>query len=146
MKSFKIALVAFAGLVSVSAFAECGGKVVFQCDTTKGKVVEVCETPTTVNYAFGKKGAAPELFLKQVKSKTTVQRWAGFGSYETHGVSFQKGAYDYTVRTAFDHREKTNQAGVIVTADGQGQIADVQCKRINVNKIYEINGTKIEKQ
>ena len=44
---------------------------IFSCTTTKGKVVEVCDSGKTTDYSFGKKGTKPELALSVPRDALT---------------------------------------------------------------------------
>lgn len=95
MQRILIAILAL-GMAS-DAFA-CGPKdaLVFSCITTKGKFVEVCQTPSVVTYAFGRKGQKPEMALAVPTEKLDRMVGSGSGAAQDR-ITFHNGRTSYAL-------------------------------------------------
>ena len=131
-------------LVSLAFFAQaalaCAGneKLIFSCTTTKQMQVEVCDAGKTISYAFGKKGAKPEMALSVPRAAATTHQWNGMGRYITYAVNIPNGKTIYSVFTSFDRSDDLSvDAGVNVETNGK-HIATVKCKPETVQ--HDIEG------
>ena len=138
--------IAFAVLVFVPGLAiACGPgeKPVFSCTTTKQRQVEVCQAPTTVNYTFGKRGAKPEMSIKEPNAS---MRWIdGSGRMETHeALTFHSGATRY--RIAFDVYKYEGESvdATLEVLQGNKSVTTIQCKDKSIR--YNSENLKANRQ
>lgn len=137
-------IISVLSLVSLAFFAQtalaCAGneKLIFSCTTTKQMQVEVCDAGKTISYAFGKKGAKPEMALSVPRTAATTNQWNGMGRYMTYAVNIPNGKTIYNVFTSFDKSDDLSvDAGVNVETNGK-HIATVKCKPETVQ--HDIEG------
>jgi len=113
----------------------CGAneEQVFACTTTKAKFVQVCQAPTAVNYAFGKKGQKPELALTSSNEKMRWVRDGGTGG-DTDALTFTNGRTRYliSVYTYFDKLSTAeNEGGLSASLEvlqGDKTLANIECQ------------------
>lgn len=84
-------------LLPLAALAcEPGVAPVFSCATTKGKIVEVCQTASSVSYSYGKKGQKPEMFLTTPTAQLDWMRSSGSGM-DMDLITFHNGDTAYAL-------------------------------------------------
>ena len=117
--------IAFASVSFASAsYAACPSKTIFACTTTKGKAVEVCESPKTVAYSFGKKGANPEMALSVPKSAASKRQMQFVGARSYYSVLIPNGKTVYEVFSSYLDDESH---GIDVHVGGK-KVATLTCK------------------
>lgn len=130
MKLFNSAAVLLASLAFASP---AQAQAVFSCTIAKNqKVLQLADTAGQVVYAYGKKGAAPELEIAVAREDAELYAWEGFGRYHTHSVALPRGEYRYTVYTSLDSLTGETTAGVTVER-GDKLLADLPCNMATVN-------------
>jgi hypothetical protein len=111
-------------LATTSAFANCGTQqTLFNCTTSKGKQIEVCDAGSVIQYSFGRLGKKPELALsmKRDEIRSNEVDWKGVA---LRNVQFTNGEYIYNVNSSEDRAHSV--AGVQVYTK-KGVIADIKC-------------------
>jgi hypothetical protein len=126
--------------VSSMAHAACASKTVFACTTSKGKFVEVCDADKTIQYAFGKKNAKPELALEIPRSAASTRQWDGMGRYMSYSVQIPNGNTVYEVFSSVDKIEQEITSGINVEIAGK-HAATLTCKPETV--IDNIEGVEL---
>ncbi len=101
-------------------------KPVFSCDTTNGKHVSVVQTASSVNYAFGRKGQAPELTLSSPIDAFDYQTTAG-SAMESFYLTFLNAGTAYQVDVGSAYSGPGWDATLYVR-QGEKQLAAIQCK------------------
>lgn len=127
--SSALCAVAFAALSAPSQAWACaaGSRVVFSCTTKKNKRIEVCDAGRTIQYAFGRKGAKPELALSVPRKAASTFQWNGIGRYMTYTVDIPNGNTVYSVFWSAERDpEGEITAGVNVEIGGN-HAATVEC-------------------
>lgn len=128
-----------AGAAEASAPAEAAqgfGSSLFFCRTAQGKVLEVNDLGSSIQYVFGPE-QQPELVLNVPRNEASTYQWEGFGRYESYSVSVPNGNTLYTVFWARDRLniEQPPEGGVTVEIDGE-YVTTVDCATdINHNMI-----------
>ena len=123
-----LSLVLLALFTQVALACTGNEKLIFSCTTTKQMYVEVCDARKTISYAFGKKGAKPEMALSVPRVLATTHQWNGMGRYITYAVNIPNGKTIYSVFTSFDKSDDLSvDAGVNVETNGK-RVATVKCK------------------
>lgn len=133
MKSYILPFAAlFVSTVSF-AFPQCAkpSQTVFHCTTTKGKIIEVCDSGKTIDYAFGKPDVAPEIIVKAPRKSASTYQWQGIGRTISYAVDVPNGKTTYSVYWAFEKPMEENdepepEGGVAVLANGK-TLATVTC-------------------
>ncbi len=114
----KLGVMASLLLMSSVAMAECesGSTTVFSCTTVKGKVIEVCDSGATLDYAFGKPSAKPEIVVRVPRDQASTHQWQGIGRYHTYTVEIPNGNTTYSVFWGMDSLSEKHEveAGVHV--------------------------------
>lgn len=129
-----------AALLAPTSHAACPSTTLFSCATTKGKFVEVCDSGKTIDYAFGKKGAKPELALSIPRDAATTNQWAGVGRSVYYSVLIPNGNTVYEVFSSFDRIDHEESAGIYVRIDDK-DVATIQCKTDTVKS--ELEGVEL---
>jgi hypothetical protein len=122
-KCIAFSLVSYAS----ASYAACPSKTIFSCTTTKGKAVEVCESPKTIDYSFGKKGAKPEMALSVPRSAASTRRWNGIGRNMYYSVLIPNGKATYEVFSNVDKFDEETSYGIYVVVGGK-ELATISCK------------------
>lgn len=129
MKTGLVVIAAIAALSSPSASAACtgGGKTVFSCLTSKGKVIEVCDSGNTIDYSFGKPNV-PEIVVRAPRNEASTFQWKGIGRYLSYSVEIPNGKTVYSVFWGADRLtdEHKIEAGVNVEVN-KNLVATVKC-------------------
>ncbi len=107
--------------------AACTNKTIFACTTSKGKFVEVCDADKTIQYAFGKKGAKPELALTIPRAAASTRQWDGMGRYMSYSVQIPNGNTVYEVFSSVDKMTEEGESGINVEIAGK-HAATLTCK------------------
>lgn len=116
--------------ISLGVFAcEQGEEVVFSCETTNQKFVEVCDAGKTIHYTFGKKWSRPEMALSVPRDRARTGQWTGIGRYMSYSVSIPNGNTWYSVFWGVDRltEEHAIEAGINVSQNGK-HLATILCK------------------
>ena len=94
----KSTIIASVALVAAPCIAlACpADSLVFSCTTAKQKHIEVCDRGETIQYQFGKIGAAPELSFSVSRNEASTTQWNGTGAMGDT-VSIPHNRYVYTV-------------------------------------------------
>jgi len=126
--SFLFPLIAAAGITApFAAHAACadGAKEVFFCEASRGRIIQVCDAATTIEYTFGKP-QKPDIVLAADRNTVTTRQWEGMGPM-SYDVRVPNGNTTYTVFWSFD-RDPSHEpdAGVAVEVN-QKHVATVQC-------------------
>lgn len=117
----------FATLLGLAIMTGSVHAAEFSCDiANKGRSVALTQTGKTVSYAYGKKGAAPELALTVPVAAVELFAWEGFGRHHTHSVGVPNGQYLYTVYTSYDSIEQSISTGVTIEKGGK-YLTDLLC-------------------
>ena len=112
-----LSIVLVMAIFSVSnAACENGGKVIFSCQTAKGKVIEVCDSGKTIDYSFGKPKGTPEIVVRAPRSEASTFQWQGVGRYISYTVEIPNGNTTYRVFWGSDRitEQHAIEAGVNV--------------------------------
>lgn len=129
-KKFVVMIV---GLLPITVLA-CGPKdtLVFSCTTTKGKAIEVCQTPATVSYAFGKKGQKPEMALSVPSRQLDWTSSSGSGlNYDRLTFHNGKTAYALEIENEFGgngQEEKPSTTATLNVLSGGKTLATLVCR------------------
>jgi hypothetical protein len=121
---------ALALLVATPALADCPGEVIFSCHI-KAKVLQVCLTPDSVSYQFGRP-SRPDLTITTDLVQADFTPWPGFGRTMWQSVRFQNEDVTYEVWSSIDKMMNADdpeplwQGWVIVTR-GDEALADLTC-------------------
>ncbi len=118
-------------LAPTVALADCtpDQNVVFRCNTKNHKQISLCETKTTIVYAYGKKGLQPEIVLTLDRDKASTWQWQGMGRYETYSVDVPNGKTIYRVYSTLDHLSESHALDAGVQVEEGGKIlATVACQ------------------
>ncbi len=130
MRKITSSLITLAVLMSAPAQAKCLSEksTVFQCLTSKGKQIEVCDSGKTIDYSFGKPGSAPELAIRAKRDDASTYQWQGMGSAMTYSVDIPNGNTTYSVFWSADRMSEAHaiSAGVSVVVSGKS-VATVNC-------------------
>lgn len=139
-----IPLLAALAASNASAACERGTKEVFSCSTTKGKRIQLCESPAGIEYSFGAPAKAPEIVVKVPRDKASTSQWEGFGRWQTYSVDVPNGATTYRIFSGHDSQspDAPLEAGVNVLINGK-DVATVACAPKSVNNLIE--GIKLKK-
>lgn len=117
----------FITALSLTLGATAAHAAEFSCDiANKGRSVTLTLSGQTVSYAYGKKGAAPELALTVPISAVELYAWEGFGRTPSYSIGVPNGQYLYTVYTAWDKIDHTEFAGVNVEKN-EKLLTQLQC-------------------
>ena len=123
----------FATLLSLAAVTGSAHAAEFSCDiANKGRSVTLTQSGQTVSYAYGKKGAAPELALTVPVSAVELYAWEGMGRHQTYSIGIPNGQYLYTVYSSMDSLEQATSAGVIIEKNGK-YLAELLCNPNTIN-------------
>ena len=120
-----IAIFGSAVLALVATSARAADTVLFSCATKNGKLIELVDAGTTINYSYGKPGQ-PEIAISVPRASGSTFQWSGMGRSMNYEVDVPNGDTVYTVYSSFDKIEQSQMAGVLVTVKGK-QVADVRC-------------------
>jgi hypothetical protein len=130
-----------ATIFSPSSIADCPSKTIFSCTTTKEKIVEVCESDSTVDYSFGKKGVKPEMALSVPKNVASTKQWEGIGRSMYYSVLIPNGNTIYEAFSNVDKLEEVASYGISVVVGGK-EVATISCKPDSV--IDNIEGVALK--
>ena len=128
---------------SSGALAACdtGNTTVFSCTTAKGKVIQVCDARSTIDYSYGKP-AKPEIVLHVPRRQTSTQQWNGTGRDISYAVNIPNQNTVYSVFWSADRLSDEHgiSAGVNVEINHK-YVATVSCssKRPIISNIEGIN-------
>ncbi len=131
-------------LTGSMAMAECksGSTTVFSCMTAKGKVIEVCNSGSALDYSFGKPATKPEIVVRVLRNQASTHQWQGIGRYHTYTVEIPSGDTTYSVFWGMDSLSERHEveAGVNVLIKND-LIATVNCstKKEIIQNIEGIN-------
>ncbi len=143
-KSIVLAVLTFA---SATSFADCRkeGKVLFQCTTAKGKVIELCDSGKTIDYSFGKPREKPEIVVRAVRGDASTTQYEGIGRWESYSVDVPNGDTTYSVFWGVDKLSSnhTIEAGVNVEKGGK-QVGRVLCAP-NSKVLQNLEGVKLKR-
>jgi hypothetical protein len=113
----------FVMAISSAAIAACenGGKIIFSCQTAKGKVIEVCDSGKTIDYSFGKPKEKPEIVVRAPRSEASTFQWQGVGRYISYTVEVPNGNTTYSVFWGSDRISEKHaiEAGVNVEVNNE---------------------------
>lgn len=129
------ALVLSALAHTAPALADCGPgeTVIFHCAMKSGgKQVSICLKGDTATYAYGRKGAKPELALSAPRGKVDLRLWNGVGRHIEESVGFRNGAYRYVASYALDRLDPSCETECKVTSGlkvykDKKELADLAC-------------------
>lgn len=132
MKKILMSSTIFAAVFSSQIVsASCQTSTIFSCTTTKGKVVEVCDSGKTIDYSFGKKGAKPELALSVPRAEVTTTQWDGTTTGIYYSVLIPNGNTKYEVFSNVDRNAQEESSGIYVFINGNNA-ATITCKTESV--------------
>ena len=114
-----ISILIFALSHSTSVEAMCKSKVIFSCTTTNGKTAEVCDSGKSIEYSFGKKGAATEIALAIPRAAASTYQWGGIGRSMLYSVQIPVGNTMYEVFRSADKISQEVTSGINVVIDGK---------------------------
>lgn len=121
---------ALAGLAApVAAGCTGGAETVLSCTARGGsKALEVCIAGREIGYAYGPRGAAPELRLVRDVAEIENRPWPGIGRTLWEETTFRNDGYAYLVHISVDRLDEnaTPEGGVIVLRGG-ATLARVDC-------------------
>ncbi|MFM2479512.1 hypothetical protein [Celerinatantimonas sp. MCCC 1A17872] len=126
IKKFSLSIISMIMLISInSAMAE----VIFSCNTTHNKKIEVKDSGAYIQYKFGINLDKPELSLSVPREKASTGQWNGVGRDMEYEVTIPNGNTNYTVFFSVDKSsaEHTKTAGVRVLANDK-YITTVYCR------------------
>jgi hypothetical protein len=128
-------------MAAQGAMAACqpSQKTVFRCSTTQGKVIEVCDSGTAIEYSFGRPQAKPEIVVSQPRNAVTTQQWQGIGRYQYYSVNVPNGSTVYSVFDAYDSIDQRRESGVSVEVGGK--LVTVKCS--GRDTVANIEGIKL---
>lgn len=138
----KRALCLAAALIPIAqpAMAACrtGEVEVFACTTERGKEVLVCDAGETLSYAFGRKGAPPELALRVPRPAASTFQWRGMGRWMSYAVTVPNEGTAYTVHWAVDRLgvDHPVEAGIRVERDRK-TLSSIECRQGTVRQQME---------
>jgi hypothetical protein len=122
-------LAASVAMLAAPAWAACpsANMTVFQCTTTKAKVIEVCDLGKSIGYSFGLAGK-PELALQVPRAQASTRQWEGVGRTISYSVDVPNGKTVYSVFWAADRMAEDSgiSGGVEVIIQGK-TAATVSC-------------------
>ena len=130
-----VALVLSAIAHTAPALANCGPgeTVIFHCAMKSGgKQVSICLEGDTATYAYGRKGAEPELALSAPRDKVDLRLWNGVGRHIEESVGFRNGAYRYVASYALDRLDPSCETECKITSGlkvykDKRELADLAC-------------------
>jgi hypothetical protein len=129
MNSLSIVVVLLTFVAPV-AHADCDAakKVLFSCQTAKGKRIEVCNFGQTIQYSFGKSEGKPELRIAVPISKVTGVSCYTCGRYISNSVYIPNRNITYNVFWGGDKLSDTGktEGGVEVIVNGESK-ARIAC-------------------
>lgn len=124
----------------VQAACQANQKTVFRCTTAQGKMIEVCDAGTSIDYAFGRPQAKPEIVVSQPRGSVTTYQWQGIGRTQSYTVNVPNGDTVYSVYETYDSIDQTQESGVVVEIKGR-QVATVKCS--GRDTVSSIQGIKL---
>lgn len=123
---FPLILVAgFALPCAAQAACGPGKKELFYCDASKGRIIQLCEAASSIEYTFGNP-KKPDIVLTVPKDKTTTNQWSGMGPM-SYDVSVPNGDTIYTVFWSFDRDPDHDPVGGVDVEAGQKSLGQVKC-------------------
>lgn len=132
--------------ISSSAFAECEkkSKTIFSCLSTKGKLIQVCDSGKTIDYSFGKPNLPSEIIVHAPRSEVSTFQWKGFGRYISYAVEVPNGDTTYNVFWGMDRLTDAHSidAGVNVMVNNK-YVATVKCVE-EKNIVQNIEGIHLK--
>lgn len=124
-------LLSLTGLL-LSPFAHAGecaaaSKLLFQCTTSKGKQILLCDSGKTIDYSFGPRGK-PEIVVRAKRDEASTTQWHGMGRYMNYSVDVPNRDVSYSVYWGVDRLDEQHpvEAGVYVM-QGETELATVKC-------------------
>lgn len=117
-----IALVPGMGLACGAGEAE-----IFSCTTTTGKAAQVCQTPETIRYTFGRPGAAPEMTVS-VPNSEFLWHSDGGSAMDTTDLNFDNRGTRFVVSATRYRDEEPPLVAVIRVERGSEQLAILTCR------------------
>lgn len=120
-------------------FCSSGSNILFSCTTGKGKLIELCDAGSQIEYAFGYPDQEPEVLLKKERDMVTTEQWSGMGSMY-YSIDVPNGNTIYRVYWSFSRDpESLPEAGVEVEIDSK-RAAVVSCGEGEIyNNIEGVN-------
>lgn len=124
----------------------CGADdgMAFSCTTTKGKYVEVCQTPKEVTYSFGKLGQKPEMNLRVPTAQLDWTTSGGSGmNFDTITFHNGKTAYMLDIESEFGTDDGSGQGSKPATTatlnvrNGTTSLATLECEQKGLQKRLE---------
>lgn len=107
-----------------------GAETLVSCTLRKGtRQLETCLSGTQATYAFGRHGAAPDLFLQRAVTEVEMQPWPGVGSAIWEAFVFENQGVTYRVHYGVERggaAESPAYGGVTVEQDGK-ELASFDC-------------------
>lgn len=135
MKKAMLLLAALCAAPSWAQACDLNDTTAFSCTTTRGKLVEVCQSATHVSYVFGKPHQKPELVLQVPTSELDWSSSGGSGmNFDT--ITFQNGktAYALNIESEFgtDDGEgrgtKPSTVATLEVRNGAQTLATLECR------------------
>lgn len=113
--------------------------IIFFCSTKKGKIIEVCDKKSTIEYSFGKSTGKKDLTLNVPRDTVTTHQWDGMGPmYFTVNIPNKNTVYSVYFSMDRMSEEHNVDAGVEVITDGKS-VATVQCSDKVVNNMEGVD-------
>lgn len=113
------------------ALAVCGADetTVLDCTTRGGRnTLNVCLSGETIRYAYGPRGAVPELQLTDSVTGVEHRPWAGIGRAIWESTTFRNAGYAYEVFLSVDRMsENPGAEGGVTVSRGDEVLATVTC-------------------
>ncbi len=107
-------------LLPLPAAAACNGTTLISCTIKGTDTLEVCLSGDDLTYAYGPKGAAPDLTLREPLARGTYTPWNGIGRSMWDSITFTNGEYTYEVYASFDRLDENaiTEQGVSILKNG----------------------------
>lgn len=121
-----------------ASFATCADQTIMTC-RIGSKQLSVCQTGTTVTYAFGPKGAL-EMSLAEPVETVDFVPWAGVSSAIWQSVAFANGDITYEVWDSVQRspESKDPRAGGVVVWQNDDMLAELTCDQGSVTGTVDL--------
>lgn len=132
--------------VNIDTSGFCGNQTdVFQCQTKKNKMIQVCKQDDVFTYQYGKldkhgKINQPEKTIKQHLANLDTKTWNGMGASVNQHITFVDGNYQYQVFSSYDRSFKgkptervdidfdISESGGVTVIKNNKILATINCK------------------